>query len=110
MEYSPEDQQRIVDNINSRLSTFLVNYLGTPRRDTRILIKDLYPLVGWVKLKAEPWSGRFTSKRSKKIHIYSCLYSPHVVELYILSEGVRGNFAKEVSRFFCQMSIGYQKY
>ena len=65
MEYSPEDQQRIVDNINSRLSAFIVNYLGTPRRDTRILIKDLDPLVGWVKLKAKPWSGRLIYLQEK---------------------------------------------
>jgi hypothetical protein len=54
MGFDPEEQQRIADNLNCRLASFPVNYLGMPIRDTRILIKDLDPLVGRVKSKAEP--------------------------------------------------------
>jgi hypothetical protein len=67
MGYNPEEQQRIADNLNCRLASFPVNYLGMPVRDSRILIKDLDPLVGRVKSKAEPWRGKFTSKGSKTI-------------------------------------------
>jgi hypothetical protein len=67
MGFNPEEQQRIADNLNCRLATFPVNYLGMPIRDTRILIKDLDPLVGRVKAKAELWRGKFTSKGSKTI-------------------------------------------
>jgi hypothetical protein len=45
MGYNREEQQRIADNLNCRLSSFSVNYLGMPIHDTRILIKDLDPLV-----------------------------------------------------------------
>ena len=50
--YSPEKQRRIADNLNCRLSTFPVSYLGIPIRDSRILIRDLDPLVERVKAKS----------------------------------------------------------
>ena len=52
-----------------------MNYLGVPVRDSRILIRDLAPLVGQVRSKAEPWCGRFTSKGSKMVLIDSYLSS-----------------------------------
>jgi hypothetical protein len=79
--YSPEDQQRIADNLNCRLSSLPITYLGMPIQDTRILIKDLDPLVGRVRTKAEPWRGRFTSKGSKSVLIDSCLSS---LPMYIM--------------------------
>ena len=71
-------------------------------RDTRVLIRDLDPLVGRVKAKAEPWRGKFTSKGSKTVLIDSCLSSLAMfsMELYLLPEGVHGSFDKELSRFF----------
>jgi hypothetical protein len=101
MGYNPEDQQRIADTFNYRLTSFPVGYLGMPVRDSRILIKDLDPLVGRVS-KAEPWRGKFTSKGSKTILINSCLSSlpMYIMGLYRLSEGVHGNFDKELLRFF----------
>jgi hypothetical protein len=92
--YSSEDQQRIADNLNCRLSSFHMTYLGMPIRDTRILIKDLEPLVGRVRMKAEPWRGRFTSKGSKSVLIDSCLSSlpMYIMGLYLLPEGVHGTF------------------
>jgi hypothetical protein len=111
MGYSPE-QQKIADNLNFRLSSFLVNYLGMPIRDTRILIKDLDHLVGRVKSKAEPWRGKFTSKEIKTIIINSCLSSlpMYTMGLYLLPEGVHSNFDKELSRFLWQECNGHQKY
>jgi hypothetical protein len=44
--FSLEDQQRIADNLNCRISSFPIMYLWMPIQDTRILIKDLDPLVG----------------------------------------------------------------
>jgi hypothetical protein len=55
MGFDPEEQQWIANNLNCKLATFPVNYLGMPIRDIRILIKDMDPLVGRVKSKAEPW-------------------------------------------------------
>ena len=55
MGYSTEDQQRIADNLNCKLSSFPVTYLGMPLSDSRLLVKDLEPVVGRVKTKAEPW-------------------------------------------------------
>ncbi|XP_071677031.1 uncharacterized protein [Lolium perenne] len=100
--YPPEVQQRIADNLNCRLATFPVNYLGVPVRDSRILIRDLAPLVGRVREKAEPWCGRFTSKGSKTVLIDSCLSSlpMYIMGLYLLPEGVHAAFDKELSRFF----------
>jgi hypothetical protein len=84
MGYNPEEQQQIADNLNYRLASFLVNYLGMPVWDSRILIKDVDPLVGRVKSKAEPWRGKFTSKGSKIILINSCMSS---LPLYIMGRG-----------------------
>jgi hypothetical protein len=83
-----------------------------PIRDTRILIKDLDPLVGRVKSKAEPWQWKFTSKGSKTVLINSCLASlpMYAMGLYLLPEGVHDNFDKELSRFFWQERNGRQKY
>jgi hypothetical protein len=110
--YPPEVQQRIADNLNCRLATFPVNYLGVPVRDSRILIRDLAPLVGRVREKAEPWCGRFTSKGSKTVLIDSCLSSlpMYIMGLYLLPEGVHAAFDKELSRFFWQDRTGRQKY
>jgi hypothetical protein len=106
--YAPEDQQRIVDNLNCRLSSFPITYIGMPIWDTRILIKDLDPLVGRVRTKGEPWRGRFTSKGSKNVLIDSCLSSPpmHIMGLYLLPEGVHDTFDKELSRFFWKDMTG----
>ena len=110
--YPPEEQQRITDNLNCRLAAFPVTYLGMPIRDSRILIKDLNPLVERVKSKSEPWQGRFTSKANKTILIDSCLSSlpMYMMGLYTLPEGVHGSFDKELSRFFWQAANGRQKY
>jgi hypothetical protein len=110
--YAPEDQQRIADNLNCRLSSFSITYLGMPIRDTRILIKDLDPLVGRVRTKAEPWRGRFTSKGSKMVLIDSCLSSlpMYNMGLYLLPEGVHGTLDNELSHFFWQNMNGHQKY
>ena len=110
--YSAEDQQRIADNLNCKLATFPVTYLGMPVRDSRILVKDLDPLVERVKSKAAPWQGRFTSKGSKTVLIDSCLSSlpMFMMGLYILPEGVHGSFDRELSRFFWQAANGRQKY
>src|SRR3954470_18600198 len=110
--YSKEDQQRIADNLNCRLAVFPLNYLGMPVRDTRILIRDLEPLMGRVKAKAEPWQGRFTSKGSKTILIDSCISSlpMYMMGMYVLPEGAHANFDKELSRFFWMANDGHQKY
>jgi hypothetical protein len=112
MGYNPQDQQRIADTFNYRLTSFPVGYLGMPVRDSRILIKDLDPLVGRVKSKAEPWRGKFTSKGSKTFLINSCLSSLplYIMGLFLLPEGVHGNIDKELSRFFWQERNGRQKY
>jgi hypothetical protein len=112
MGFDPKEQQRIADNLNCRPSAFPVNYLGMPIRDTRILIKDLDPLVERVKSKAEPWRGKFTFKESKTVLIKSCLASltMYIMGLYLLPEGVHDNFDKELSHFFWQERNGGQKY
>ena len=110
--YSEEEQQLIADNLNCRLTTFPVTYLGMPVRDTRILAKDLDPLVERVKSRAEPWQGRFTSKGSKTVLIDSCLSSlaTFMMGMYILPEGTHGNFDKDLSKFFWMAANGRQKY
>jgi hypothetical protein len=47
-------------------------------------------------------SRKFTSKGSKSVLINSCLASlpMYILGLYLLPEGVHGNFDKELSRFF----------
>jgi hypothetical protein len=108
MGYSPEEQQRIADNLNYRLTSFLVSYLRMLVRDFRILIKDLDPLVGRVKSKVEPWRGKFTSEGSKRILVNSCMSSLplYIMGLYLLPEGVHGNFDKKLPRFFWQECNG----
>ncbi|KAM0922736.1 hypothetical protein ACQ4PT_005968 [Festuca glaucescens] len=110
--YPPKEQQRIADNLNCRLASFPITYLGMPIRDSRILIKDLAPLVGRVRMKAEPWRARFTSKGSKSVLIDSCLSSlpMYIMGLCLLPEGVHGDFDMELSRFFWQDTNGRQKY
>ena len=110
--YSQEDQQRIADNLNCRLAVFPVTYLGMPIRDSRILTKDLDPLVERVKHRSEPWQGRFTSKASKTILIDACMSSlpMFLMGMYSLPEGTHGDFDRELSRFFWQAASGRQKY
>jgi hypothetical protein len=55
MGYIPKEQERITNNLNCRQSDFLVNYLWMPVRESRILIRDLDPLVRQVRSKVEPW-------------------------------------------------------
>ena len=76
--------------------------------DSRSLIKELEPLLGRVKAKAEPWQGRFTSKGSKSILIDSCLSSlpMYMIGIYEFPEGVHATFYKELSRFFWQAANG----
>ena len=110
--YSEEEQRRIADNLNCRLSSFPITYLGMPIRDTRILARDLDPLVERVKVRADPWQGRFTSKGSKSVLIDACMSSlpMFMMGLYILPEGTHGNFDKDLSRFFWMAQNGRQKY
>lgn len=112
MGYPLEEQHRIADNLNCKLSSFPVTYLGMPLSDSRILIKDLEPVIGRVKAKAEPWQGRFTSKGSKSVLIDSCMSSlpMYMMGGYEFPEGVHGAFDKELSRFFWQATNGREKY
>jgi hypothetical protein len=89
-----------------------MNYLGMPIQDTRILIKDLDPVVGKVKSKAVSWREKFTFKGSKTILINACLSSllMYSMGIYLLPEGVHVNFDKELSHFFWQEHNGCQKY
>ena len=102
MGFPPDEQQRIADKLNCKLSAFPVTYLGMPLSDSRILIKDLEPVTQRVKAKAEPWQGRFTSKASKKILIDACLSSLPMYQMgvYVLPEGTHVTFDRELSRFF----------
>jgi hypothetical protein len=110
--YPPEEQQRIADNLNCKLASFPVTYLGMPLRDSRVLVKDFDPLVERVKSKAEPWRGRFTSKGSKTVLIDACLSSlpMFIMGIFLLPEGVHGSLDKELSRFFWQARDGRGKY
>ena len=69
-----------------------------------ILIKDLDPMLGRIRDKAEPWRGRFTSKGSRSLLIGSCLSSipSFMMGIYSLPEGVHAACDKELSRFFWQ--------
>uniref|UniRef100_A0ACD5YRR4 Uncharacterized protein n=1 Tax=Avena sativa TaxID=4498 RepID=A0ACD5YRR4_AVESA len=43
--YPDVEHQRIADNLNCTLADFPITYLGFPIRETRVLIRDLAPLV-----------------------------------------------------------------
>src|SRR3954464_5374922 len=79
---------------------------------SRVLIRDLTPMVAKVRSKAEPWRARLTSKGSKMVLINSCMSSLTMYQmgLYLLPEGVHADFAKELSRFFWAAGDGHQKY
>jgi hypothetical protein len=102
---------RIGDNLNCRLSSFPITYLGIPIRDT-YPIKDLGPLVGRGRMKAEPWRGssQLRAARLYSILIDSCLSSPpmYIIGLYLLSEGVHDTFDKELLCFFWMDTNGRQ--
>uniref|UniRef100_A0A8I6X0D4 Reverse transcriptase domain-containing protein n=1 Tax=Hordeum vulgare subsp. vulgare TaxID=112509 RepID=A0A8I6X0D4_HORVV len=110
--YSEVDQLRIVDNLNCKLATFPISYLGMPLAESRILVSGFDPLVGRVASRAEPWCGRFTSKCSKSILISSNLASlpMYMMGMYILPEGVHNAFDKELARFFWHAGDGRPKY
>lgn len=112
MGYSEAEQQRIADNLNCRLATFPIEYLGMPLSDSKVLLTAFDPLMGKVAARAEPWCGRFTSKGSKTVLIDSNLSSlpMYMMGMYILPEGVHGSFDKDLSRFFWQAMNGRQKY
>ncbi|KAE8781931.1 ABC transporter G family member 37 [Hordeum vulgare] len=52
--YSKAEQHRIADNLNCRLSSFPVSYLGMPLAESRILLSGFDPLVERVASRAEP--------------------------------------------------------
>jgi hypothetical protein len=100
--YSEAEQQRIVDNLNCRFSTFPIAYLGMSMSNSRVLLSEFNPLMGRVVSRAEPWCGRFTSKGSKTVLIDSNLSSipMYMMGLYILPERVHNLFDKDLSHFF----------
>ncbi|KAE8808716.1 hypothetical protein D1007_14799 [Hordeum vulgare] len=110
--YSEAEQLRIADNLNCKLVTFPISYLGMPLVESRVLVSGFDPLVGRVASCAEPWCDRFTSKGSKSILISSNLASlpMYMMGLYILPEGVHSAFDKELARFFWQAGDGRPKY
>ena len=110
--YSEAEQHRIADNLNCRLASFPISYLGMPLAESRILVSGYDPLVGRVASRAEPWCGRFTSKGSKTVLISSNLASlpMYMMGMYILPEGVHSSFDKELARFFWQAGDGRPKY
>ena len=74
MGFSPEDQQRIADHLNCRLSVFPVNYLGMPVRDTNVLIRDLEPLVWRVKSRGSHGKGGSLPREVRpSLSILACL-------------------------------------
>ncbi|KAE8787303.1 retrotransposon protein [Hordeum vulgare] len=102
--YFEAEQHRIADNLNCKLASFPISYLGMPLAESRILVSGFNPLVGRVASRAEPWCGRLTSKGSKSILISSNLASlpMYMMGMYILPEGVHNAFDKELARFFWQ--------
>ncbi|KAE8813270.1 hypothetical protein D1007_09539 [Hordeum vulgare] len=110
--YSEAEQHRIADNLNCRLASFPVSYLGMALAESRILVSGFDPLVGRVASPAEPWCGRFTSKGSKTVLISANLVSlpMYMMGMYILREGVHSSFDKELARFFWQAGDGCPKY
>ena len=102
----------IADNLNCRLASFPVTYLGVSVRDTRILAKDYDPLLERVKSRADPWQGRFTLKGSKTVLIDSCISSlpMYMMGLYILPASIHRSFDRELSWFFWMAANGWQKY
>ncbi|KAE8808683.1 hypothetical protein D1007_14760 [Hordeum vulgare] len=112
MGYPEAEKRRIADNLNCRLGTFPVEYLGMPLSDSKVLMSAFDPLVGRVGACAEPWCGRFTSEGSKTILIGSNLSSlpVYMMGMYLLSESVHAAFDKDLARFFWQAMDGWQKY
>ncbi|KAE8818397.1 hypothetical protein D1007_03843 [Hordeum vulgare] len=110
--YSEAEQLRIANNLNCKLATFPILYLGMPLAESRIQVSGFDPLVGRVASRAEPWCGRFTSKGSKSILISSNLASlpMYMMGVYILPKGVHSAFDKELARFFWQAGDGRPKY
>ncbi|XP_073357680.1 uncharacterized protein [Aegilops tauschii subsp. strangulata] len=100
--FSAVEQQSIADNLNCRLATFPITYLGMSMADTKILMSAFDPMLGRMACRAEPWRGRFTSKASKSALISSNLASlpMYMTGMYILPEGVHGSFDKELAKFF----------
>ena len=110
--YSVEEQQLIADNLNYRLASFPVTYLGMLVMDTWILAKDYDPLIEQVKSREDLWQGRFTSKGNKTVLIDSCISSlpMYMIDLYLLPDGIHRSFDKALSRFFWMGPSGRQKY
>ena len=52
--YSEAEQHSITDNLNCRLASFPISYLGMPLAKSRILVSGYDPLVGRVAYRAEP--------------------------------------------------------
>lgn len=110
--YSLEDQLRIVDNLNCKLSAFPTTYWGMPFTKSKISTTRFDPLVGRVASRAEPWRGMFTSKGSKTVLISTNLASLRMfmMGLYIVSESVHSSFSKELARFLWHASKSREKY
>lgn len=112
MGYSAEKQMRIADGLNCKLFEFPITYLGFLLGQSRILVKDLDPLVERVQAKAEPWRARFLSKPSRTLFINVCLSSMPMftMGLYLLPESIHVSMDKERTRFFWQGAKDNQKY
>ena len=64
-----------MDNLNCRLASFPITYLGMPMADSKIPMSVFDPIVDRVASRAEPWCGRFTYKGRKSVLISSKLAS-----------------------------------
>ncbi|KAE8766390.1 hypothetical protein D1007_62382 [Hordeum vulgare] len=106
--FSEAEQHRTADNLNCKLASLPILYLGMPLVESRFLVIGFDPLVGRVASRAEPWCGRFMSKGSKTILITSNLASlpMYNMGMYILPEGVDSTFDKELASFFWQAGDG----
>ncbi|KAE8809237.1 hypothetical protein D1007_14137 [Hordeum vulgare] len=110
--YSEVEKQWIADNLNFRLATFPIDYLGMSLSDSKVLMSAFDPLVENVSWRPEPWCGRFTSKGSKTVLIDSNLSSlpVYIMGMYSLHEGVHIAFDNVLARLFWKTMNGCQKY
>lgn len=87
--YSEDELQWIANNLNFRISSFPIAYLGIPLSNSRVHLRVSLTLMGQVVSRSEPWCCHFTSKGSKTILIDSFISSLliYMMGLYIARRG-----------------------
>jgi hypothetical protein len=99
---SPVRQQRVADQLNSKLGEFPFIYLGLPISDRSLTMEQWLFLVRKLAARVEPWWGKFMSSGGQLVLSNSCLSSlpQFAMGLFLLQDRIHAKFDTHRARFY----------